>query len=92
MKLKNAMRRGVEWVAPETSIAGLARIIRDDDIGAIPIGENDRLIGIITDRDIICHGLAREGCNYEGATARDVMTEGIQCCREDDDLAKAVRH
>ena len=46
----------------------------------------------MTDRDIICKGLADDGFDVLSATARDVMTSGIHCCREDDDLAKAVRH
>ncbi len=66
--------------------------MREHDIGAIPIGENDHSIGIVTDRDIVCHGLARDGFDARRATARDVMTAEIHCCREDDDLAKAVRH
>src|SRR5262245_48866765 len=47
---------------------------------------------MVTDRDIVCKGLAQEGFDVHRATARDVMTPGIHCCREDDDLAKAVRH
>ncbi len=47
---------------------------------------------MVTDRDIVCKGLAEDSFNAGGATARDVMTPGIHCCREDDDLAKAVRH
>jgi CBS domain-containing protein len=64
----------------------------EHDIGAIPIGENDRLIGMATDRDIVCKGLARDNFDVLTATARDVMTAGIHCCRDEDDLAKAVRH
>jgi CBS domain-containing protein len=52
----------------------------------------DRLIGMVTDRDIVCKGLAQDGFDAGRATARDVMTPSIHCCREDDDLAKAVRH
>jgi CBS domain-containing protein len=92
MKVKEAMHRGADWVSPETPIAELARLMRERDIGAIPIGENDHLIGIVTDRDIVCKGLAQDNFDVRRATARDVMTAGIHCCREDDDLAKAVRH
>jgi CBS domain-containing protein len=67
-------------------------LMRQHDIGAIPIGQNDRLIGMVTDRDIVCKGLAEDSFDPRRATARDVMTPGIHCCREDDDLAKAVRH
>jgi CBS domain-containing protein len=66
--------------------------MRRHDVGAIPIGEDDRLIGMVTDRDIVCKGLAEDGFDLGRAYARDVMTPGIHCCRDDDDLAKAVRH
>ena len=92
MKVKAAMHKGVEWVGPDTPITELAKLMREHDIGAIPIGEDDRLIGMVTDRDIVCKGLATNGFDASRTTARDVMTPGIHCCREEDDLAKAVRH
>jgi CBS domain-containing protein len=92
MKVNDAMHKGVDWVSPDTSVAELAKLMCEHDIGAIPIGENDRLIGIVTDRDIVCKGLAKTNFDTRRATARDVMTPDIHCCREDEDLAKAVRH
>ena len=92
MKVKDAMHKGVDWVSPDTPVTELAKLMCEHDIGAIPIGEEDRLIGMVTDRDIVCKGLAQDGFDVVSATARDVMTAGIHCCREDDDLAKAVRH
>jgi CBS domain-containing protein len=92
MKVKEAMHKGVDWVDPDTPVIDLAKLMRQHDIGAIPIGENDRLVGMVTDRDIVCKGLAEDSFDARRATARDVMTPGIHCCREDDDLAKAVRH
>ena len=92
MKVKEAMHKGVDWVGLDTPVTELARLMCKHDIGSIPIGENDRLIGMVTDRDIVCKGLAEDGFDGRPATARDVMTPGIHCCREDDDLAKAVRH
>ena len=47
---------------------------------------------MVTDRDIVCKGLAQDNFDARGATARDVMTAEIHCCREDEDLAKAIRH
>ena len=92
MKVKDAMHKGVDWVSPETPVTELAKLMCERDIGALPIGENDRLIGMVTDRDIVCKGLAQSGFDATRMTAREVMTPGIHCCREDDDLAKAVRH
>ena len=92
MKVKEAMHKGVDWVSPDTPVTELAKLMRDHDVGAIPIGENDRLVGMVTDRDIVCKGLAQDNFNASSTTARDVMTAEIHCCRDDDDLAKAVRH
>ena len=92
MKVREVMHKGVDWVDPDTPVTDLAKLMRQHDIGAIPIGENDRLIGMVTDRDIVCKGLAEDSFDARRATARDVMTPGIHCCREDDDLAKAIRH
>ena len=92
MIVKDAMHRGVDWVSPDTPVTELAKLMCDHDVGAIPIGENDRLVGMVTDRDIVCKGLAQDTFDARRATARDVMTAEIHCCREDDDLAKAVRH
>ena len=92
MKVKDVMHKGVDWVSPNTPVTELAKLMRGHDIGCIPIGEDDQLIGMVTDRDIVCKGLASNNFDAARATARDVMTEGIHCCREDDDLAKAMHH
>jgi len=60
MKVREVMHKGVDWVDPDTPVTDLAKLMRQHDIGAIPIGENDRLIGMVTDRDIVCKGLAED--------------------------------
>jgi CBS domain-containing protein len=92
MKVKDVMHKGVDWVSPDTPITEIAKLMKGHDIGCIPIGEDDHLIGMVTDRDIVCKGLAARNFDATRATARDVMTTGIHCCRDDDDLAKAVHH
>ena len=90
MKVKKAMHKGVQWVGPGTPVQQLARLMREHDIGAIPIGENDRLIGMVTDRDIVCRCIAA-GLDPKTATARDVMTEGIIFCLDNQELDDAAR-
>jgi CBS domain-containing protein len=92
MKVKEVMHKGVDWVSPETPVTEIARLMREHDIGCIPIGEDDHLVGMVTDRDIVCKGLTRKGFDATRTMAKDVMTDGIHCCREDDDLAKAMHH
>jgi CBS domain-containing protein len=90
MKVKQAMHEGVQWVDPSTSVKELARLMREHDIGAIPIGENDRLVGMVTDRDIVCRGVA-EGIDTNKTTARQVMSKGIVFCRDEEELDDAAR-
>jgi len=90
MKVQQAMHQGVQWVDPSTPLNELARLMREHDIGAIPIGENDRLVGMVTDRDIVCRGVA-DGLDVAIATARDVMSEGIVFCNDQEELDDAAR-
>ena len=90
MKVKDVMHRGVAWVEPNTSIRDVAKMMRDNDIGSVPVGENDRLVGIVTDRDIICRGIA-DGADLSVLCARDVMSKPIIYCRADDELEQAIR-
>ena len=89
MKVKNSMHKGVHWMAPDASVRDLATAMREQDIGAIPIGENDRLIGMVTDRDIAMRAVAN-GKEISHLKARDVMTEGIVWCRDSDDVNHAI--
>jgi CBS domain-containing protein len=89
MKVKDVMHRGVQWVEPGTPVTEIARKMRDEDIGAVPVGENDRLVGMVTDRDIVCRGLAGEKICTELA-ARDVMTKPIIYARADEDVEDAL--
>lgn len=90
MKVRDAMHRNVEWAQPTDTVQDLARRMRETDIGAIPVGENDRLVGMVTDRDIAVRAVAN-GRDSSKLTARDVMTKGIVYCRDDEDLEDAVR-
>lgn len=90
MKVRKMMHKGVEWVSPDTTVTALAKKMQQFDIGAIPIGENDRLIGMVTDRDIAIRGVA-DGKDPSKLTARDVMTKGVIYCRDDEDIDEAAR-
>jgi CBS domain-containing protein len=90
MKVEKMMHKGVEWVSPNTIIAALAKKMQQFDIGAIPVGENDRLIGMVTDRDIVIRGVAN-GKDPSKLTARDVMTKGVTNCRDNEEVDEAVR-
>jgi CBS domain-containing protein len=90
MQVKRAMHKGVRWVDPDRPIVELARAMREHDIGAIPIGENERLVGMVTDRDIVCRCVAA-GLHPVTRRARDVMSAGIVFCLERHELDEAAR-
>ena len=83
MKVSEIMHKGVEWVSPDTPVTTLARKMQQHDVGALPVGENDRLVGIVTDRDIAVRGVA-DGKDIAKLTARDIMTKGVTWCRASD--------
>lgn len=89
MRVKDAMHQGVHWVEPNTSLTEIAQLMKKHNIGAIPIGDNDRLVGMVTERDIVCRGLAK-GLDLADATARDVMTKGIFYTTETAEVAEAA--
>lgn len=89
MNIEKAMHKGAKWVAPETSVREIAALMKRDDIGAVPVGENDRLIGMITDRDLALRVLP-DGADSAKLKARDVMTKGIVYCRTDQTVEDAI--
>ena len=89
MFVKEAMSTHAEWVAPDLSLTEVARRMRDNEIGCLPVGDKDRLIGMITDRDIACRAVAN-GSDPAKTKARDVMTKGITYCFDDQTLEEAV--
>lgn len=89
MRVAQAMHKDVSWVSPATPVSAIAEIMKDKDIGAVPVGENDRLVGMVTDRDLVVRALSN-GRDVSRMTARDVMTPGISYCRTEDTLEEAV--
>jgi CBS domain-containing protein len=90
MKVKEIMHKGVQWVSPDTPVTDIAKKMKQYDIGAIPVGENDRLVGMVTDRDLALRAIAA-GKELSKLTAKDVMSKGVTWCRDSEDLDQAAR-
>src|SRR5215203_2666092 len=90
MQVQEIMSRQVELVGPNTTIRDAARKMRADNLGALPVGENDRLVGMVTDRDIIMRAVAEER-SPGNTSVREVMSETVCYCFEDDDVAQAAQ-
>lgn len=84
MRIADAMTRDVQVIKPDQSIVEAAKLMADCDCGALPVADNDRLIGMLTDRDIVIRGLA-EG-KMPDARVQDVMSADVKYCFEDEDL------
>jgi len=84
MKVSDKMTRNVRLASPDDTIQQAARSMAECDAGALPVSENDRLVGMVTDRDIAVRAVAHgKGLDTK---VRDVMTPDVKYCFEDEDL------
>lgn len=90
MKVREAMTRDVRLVRPDQSIREAARLMAELDIGALPVEENDRLVGIITDRDIAVRAVG--GGRGPDTTIREVMSPDIKYCFEDQSIDEVTQN
>ena len=87
--LRSVMSREVKVISPDATIREAAKAMLEGDFGMMPVGENDRMIGAISDRDIAVRAVA-EGKD-SNAKVREVMSEGITWAYEDDSVEDAAR-
>lgn len=89
MQVKEIMTQDVETVTPDTLIRDAAHLMREVNAGFLPVGEEDQLIGTLTDRDIVVRSVA-EGQDPKVARVREAMSEELVYCFEDDDVTEAA--
>jgi len=89
MKVNEIMTREPHVIDPNTTVRDAAKAMREDDVGALPVAENDRLVGMVTDRDIAMRAVATD--QTPGNTAvRSVMSEGVYYCFDDVEVSEAA--
>ncbi|MDH4165006.1 MAG: CBS domain-containing protein [Gammaproteobacteria bacterium] len=88
-QIKDLMSRDVKVISPDTTIDEAARAMRDGDFGMLPVGENDRMIGAISDRDIAIRAVAAG--KGPGTQVREIMSEGICWAYDDDTVESAAK-
>ena len=89
MKIRDIMTSDVEIVSPDTPLRDAAQRMRDTDTGFLPVGENDQLVGTLTDRDITIRAVA-EGHDPKVARVREAMGGDLVYCFEDQDSSEAA--
>ena len=80
--VRDFMTTNPECVSERDSIRDVARIMKDKDTGVVPVVDGKKIVGMITDRDIVVRGIA-EGKNVENLRVNEVMTKQIRSVRED---------
>jgi CBS domain-containing protein len=90
MQVREVMTKDVTLISPDETIAQAAKMMGDTDCGALPVGENDRLVGMITDRDIVLRAVAR-GKSPAETKVRDAMSPGIKYVFEDESAETAAQ-
>ncbi len=90
MKIANIMSREVKLIKPDDTLRDAATLMKTIDAGALPVAEGDRLVGMITDRDIAIRGIA-QGKGPDGKV-RDAMSPEVKYCFEDEDAAHVAEN
>ncbi len=85
MKISKVMKRDARLTSPNDTLQHAAKLMKDCDCGVLPVAEGDRLVGMITDRDIAVRCIA-EGKGPD-ARVRDAMTQEVKYCFEDEDIS-----
>lgn len=88
--VKDAMSSDVKTATPSLSLADAAKLMKQEDVGSVPVVDGERLIGMLTDRDIVVRGIA-DGSDPHAVTAGDIASRDIVTVRPDDDLDEALR-
>ncbi|HEU4663599.1 MAG TPA: CBS domain-containing protein [Dokdonella sp.] len=88
--ISQVMTPDIVIARPDQTIADAARMMAKADIGSLPVGDDDRLVGMLTDRDIVIRAVAK---GLSGDTpVREVMTDRIRYCYDDQDVAEVARN
>ncbi|KJR44727.1 CBS domain protein [Desulfosporosinus sp. I2] len=89
MKVREVMTANVDYAAPNSTVVELASMMKKNDIGSIPICEGQKVIGIVTDRDIVLRAVA-EGKTIENRSAKEVMNSKVVTVTPDQDVHEAA--
>ena len=89
MKIKDVMTPGAETIGPDAKLTDVARKMKELDVGVLPVVDDSRVLGVVTDRDLVVRGLAEDGAGRN--PVREVMSGEAKTCAEQDDLTQAAK-
>lgn len=85
MQVTEIMTKSPRTVTAETNVKEAARLMQQDDVGMLPVVAGDRLVGVVTDRDLAIRVVA-DGRDPNACKVSDVMSADVRTCRENDDV------
>ena len=88
MQIKELMSRNVVLASPRESLSEVAQMMAEKDVGFMPVGEGDRIVGMVTDRDMAIRGLAKG--KGPDTPVSEVMTRDVKYCFDDEDIDHVV--
>jgi CBS domain-containing protein len=88
MQIKEVMSRNVVLASPRETLSEVAQMMAEKDIGCMPVGDGDRIVGMITDRDIVIRGVAAG--KGPGTPISEVMTRDVKYCFDDEDIDHVI--
>lgn len=86
----DVMTRDVRTMSPGDSVVDAARCMDEMNVGVIPVCEGDKLVGMVTDRDIVVRGVAAQEGDLKNMKLADVMSAHVRCAREEDDVDRVL--
>ncbi|QEE35324.1 CBS domain-containing protein [Octadecabacter sp. SW4] len=89
MEIVAAMHERADWASADTPVSEVAKMMQMNDVGAIPVAKDDKLIGMVTDRDIALRVVAKRR-DPTKTTAEAIMTTGIVYCRTTESVEDAI--
>lgn len=87
--VSDVMTRGARSMTPQDTLADAAKVMDELNVGSVPICDGDRLVGMVTDRDIVVRGLARDA-DPKSCKLAEVMSGHVRTAREDDDVDEVL--
>jgi len=90
MKIRDVMTRTAQLTSPDDTLRHAAQMMKECDCGVLPVADGDRLVGMITDRDIAVRGIA-DGKGPD-TNVRDVMTDEVMYCFDDDGIQQVCQN
>lgn len=90
MRVSEAMTTDVQVLNPNQSVIDAARLMAERDIGSLPVGRDGRLVGMVTDRDIVVRAVAKG--KSTDTEVGEIMTDDVKYCFEDEDTSEVARN